>query len=375
MKVQAHAADMGGCGHYRMIWPAQAAHFNELADVDLRTPDDGTAAFPLRVDVMATARAGRTVLAEELAGDIDADVVVIQRPLTPALVTVCRALKRAGIAVVVELDDDFEHIDPRNTAWPTVQPHLAEHNGGRSWRNLAECCDIADLVTVSTPALAELYGRHGRVRVIPNYVPTAYLHIDPPTREPGDDYVRIGWSGNIDTHPNDLPQTRGAVGRLCRELDVPFHIIGDNDARLTRHLGLAPGTKVASTGGWLPLAKYPVGMSLLDVGIVPLDLTPFNEAKSHLKGLEWAATGVAFAASPTGEYRRLAELGAGDLVERPKDWHRVLKRLATDDDYRAERAQHGKRVASRLTIEEHADEYVAAWQAALDHAARNKVSA
>ena len=66
---------------------------------------------------------------------------------------------------------------------------------------------------------------------------------------------------------------------------------------------------------------------------------------------------------------------AGDLVERPKDWHRVLKRLATDDDYRAERAQHGKRVASRLTIEEHADEYVAAWQAALDHAAPNKVSA
>jgi len=374
MKVQAHAADMGGCGHYRVIWPATAVHYNTDVEVDLRTPDDGTAAFPIRVDPAATAVAGRPVLLEELAEPVDADLVVLQRPLTAQLVTVIRALQADGVAVVVELDDDFEHIDPRNTAWPTVQPHLEEANGGRNYRHLRAACELADLVTVSTPALAELYGRHGRVRVIRNYVPRGYLHIEPPAREPGDVDLRLGWSGNIDTHPADLPVTRGAIGRLCRELDIPFHIIGDNDPRLVKHLNLAAGTKIASTGGWLPLAKYPVGMSLLDVGIVPLDLTPFNEAKSYLKGLEFAAVGVPFAASPTGEYRRLSELGAGDLVERPKDWHRTVRRLAVDDDYRAERAQAGKRVASRLTIEDHVDEYVDAWRSALDHRARNKVA-
>lgn len=375
MRVQVHAADMGGCGHYRVIWPAQAVHYNAGdVEVDLRTPDDGGASFPLRVDRPASAVAGRVVLAEELAEDIDADVVVLQRPLTAELVTVVKALKAAGVAVVVELDDDFEHIDPRNTAWPTVQP-FNEHITGRNYRHLRACCELADLVTVSTPALAELYGRHGRVRVIPNYVPTGYLHIEPPTRAPGDVALRLGWSGNIDTHPNDLQQTRGAVGRLCRELDVPFHVIGDNDDRLVRNLGLAAGTKLAHTGGWLTLAKYPVGMSLLDVGIVPLDLTPFNEAKSYLKGLEWAAVGVPFAASPTGEYRRLAAAGAGVIVDRPRDWYRVLRRLLDDDDYRDELGQSGKRAAARLTIEEHVDEYVDAWRTALDNAARNKVSA
>ena len=375
MRVQLHAADMGGCGHYRVIWPAQAVHYNELdVEVDLRTPDDGTASFPVRVDRAASAVAGRVVLLEELDADIDADVVVLQRPLTAQLVTVVKALKAAGVAVVVEVDDDFEHIDPRNTAWPTVQP-FNEHVTGRNYRHLRECCELADLVTVSTPALAELYGRHGRVEVIPNYVPTGYLHIEPPTREPGDVGLRLGWSGNVDTHPADLNVTRGAVGRLCRELAAPFHVIGDNDERIARQLGLDAGTKLAHTGGWLPLAKYPVGMSLLDVGIVPLDLTTFNEAKSWLKGLEWAAVGVPFAASPTGDYRRLAAAGAGVLVERPRDWYRVLRRLLLDDDYRDELGQAGKRAAARLTIEEHVDTYVAAWRSALDHAARNKVSA
>jgi hypothetical protein len=376
MRVQVHAADLGGCGHYRAIWPATAVHYNDAADVDIRTADDGGgAAFELRVDPAATARARRAVVTDHLAAEVDADVVVIQRPLTANLVTVIRALQRAGVAVVVEVDDDFERIDPRNTAWPTVQP-VNEAVTGRNWRHLATACELADLVTVTTPRLAEVYGRHGRVRVIPNYIPTGYLHIEPPAREPGDaGLVRLGWSGNIDTHPNDLPVTRGAVGRVCREHDIPFHVIGDNDARLVRHLGLSPGTKVASTGGWLPLAKYPVGMSLLDVGIVPLDLTPFNEAKSWLKGLEFAAVGVAFAASPTAEYRRLAELGAGVLVERPKDWLRHLRRLVADDDYRAEVAQAGKRAASKLTVEEHLDEWVDAWQLALDNAAARKVSA
>jgi len=367
---------MGGCGHYRVIWPATAVHHNAGDDieVDLRTVDDGGAAFPVRVDRLASAKAGRPVLLDELDGQVDADVVVLQRPLTGDLVTVIRALQRQRIAVVVELDDDFEHIDPRNTAWSTVQPHLEDLNGGRSYRHLRAACELADLVTVSTPALAELYGRHGRVRVIRNYVPRGYLHIEPPNAAEVD-YVRVGWSGNIDTHPNDLPVTRGAIGRVCRELGVPFHIVGDNDPRLTRALGLDAGTKIAHTGGWLPLAKYPVGMSLLDVGIVPLDLTPFNEAKSYLKGLEWAAVGVPFAASPTGEYRHLAALGAGDIVERPKDWHRTVRRLAVDGDYRAERAQDGKRVASRLTIEDHVDEYVDAWQVALDNSVANRVSA
>ena len=374
MKVQAHAADMGGCGHYRMIWPAQAAHFNELADVDLRTPDDGTPAFPLSVDVMATARAGRTVLAEELAGDIDADVVVIQRPLTPALVTVCRALKRAGIAVVVELVDDFEHIDPRNTAWPTVQPHLAEHNGGRSWRNLAECCDIADLVTVSTPALAARYGAHGRVAIIPNYVPTRYLHTIAPPRPASDQTVRVGWSGSLNTHPGDLETVAGPVASVLARHGLTFHHIGEPDqARMRQALALPASVPYATTGAWLPLGQYPAAMALLDIGIVPLRPGPFNEAKSWLKGLEFAAVGVPFIAAPTGPYRQLAdEYGIGLVAATRRDWRALLERLVVDVDYRYELGEQNRARARALTLEPNTDQWANAWHQA---AANRKANA
>jgi hypothetical protein len=41
----------------------------------------------------------------------------------------------------------------------------------------------------------------------------------------------------------------------------------------------------------------------IHVGLVPLTRGPFNEAKSYLKGLEYAAAGIPFIATPTEEYQ------------------------------------------------------------------------
>lgn len=381
--VEAHAADMGGCGHYRLIWPASAL-YTAGVDVDIVLPGDPRSLFEVAADL------GRTIATGirhdgRLLNVPAADVVVMQRPLTRQLVHVIRELKAAGKVVVVEVDDDFQTIDPRNIAWPTVNPSLSPD---RNWHHLRDACQLADLVTVTTPALAARYGKHGRVRIIPNYVPAHYLHTLPPDAH---DAVRVGWSGAVDTHPNDLQQTRGAVARVLARHGLKFHLIGsgrvpvrdqygrtvddpDNpgemltttDLRIPRNLGLGPDTMFAHTGGWLHLEKYPRAVAELDVGIVPLAPGLFNEGKSWLKGLEYAALGVPFVASPTGPYTELHKLGLGALAGKPKEWERELERLVADEDHRLETAAAGRRIANSMTIERNAGRWAEAWSAAAE---------
>jgi hypothetical protein len=74
----------------------------------------------------------------------------------------------------------------------------------------------------------------------------------------------------------------------------------------------------------------------IDIGIVTLTNNPFNEAKSNLKGLEYAMSGIPFVASDTQEYRDLAELGCGRIAKKPRDWIRHLEELLDPDVRRAE---------------------------------------
>lgn len=387
LRVQVHAADLGGCGHYRLIWPSLGlsamADPAEL-DVELLTPEHGNAeAFDCYPDLEATI--ARDPDAEQLIdaglyppelvelGGLnhipDVDVVVLQRPLVDRLVDVIGFLQSAGVAVVVEVDDDFEHIHPANMAHATVDPRKSPR---RNWRHLAAACELADLVVVTTEALAARYASHGRVAIIPNYVPTNYLHVIPRARDAGDTAVRVGWSGAVDTHPDDLQVTRGVVGSVLRERGLGFYLIGDGASqadRVRRNLGLRDDVPLAHTGGWLPLAQYPAGMALLDVGIVPLADTAFNAAKSWLKGLEFAALGVPFIASPTQPYRQLHDdHGLGLLASTPRDWRRLLARLVDDDDYRYELGREHRARARELTLDRHVYEWSTAWRQARTNA-------
>lgn len=338
MRVKVHPADEGGCGHYRLIWPARALAA-EGCDVEICH------------GLPAVWRDSGGIT--ELVGvaPLDCDVVVLQRPLQRHLADVIPFLQEQGVAVVVEVDDDFSCIHPDNTAYRQVHP---TYSPDRNWRHLARACAAADLVTVTTAALARRYGNHGRVRVLPNCVPARYLDIDTPPFE-----GTVGWSGSVDTHPGDLEVTRGAIGRAVAALGLDVRVVGTG-----RGVPKALGVPAVHASGWLPIDRYPEQLAALGIGIVPLAQSAFNEAKSWLKGLELAAVGVPFVASPTGPYRQLHTYRAGDLAARPREWEAALRRLATDDDYRAVRAAEGRFLARQWTIEYHADRWMEAWSAA-----------
>lgn len=270
----------------------------------------------------------------------DFDVIVLQRPAKREMLGHIERLQAAGVKVVVDIDDDFSCIPANNITFWSYHP---KHSPNSNRDILAKACKIADLVTVSTPALIDRYGSHGRVRVIPNYVPEWYLTIE------GEKSGCVGWSGAIETHPDDLQVTRGALA------DFPFKVIGKgNGVKRVLNLKTEP-----ETTGWLDInGDYQRALASLSVGIVPLDNNGFNRAKSWLKGLEMAALRVPFVASPLPEYQKLYLKGAGLCARRQRDW-RVLVAQLLDDPISIR--DSGYTAAKLLTIEKNSYRWAEAW--------------
>lgn len=352
-RVKVFPADLGGCGYYRMTWPARAL-LAEGCDIDLVMPDEPDER-QIQAQWVRNSHGHDTLLG---VAPVDADVVVIQRPLSDTLAHAVPMLQAQGVKVVVEIDDDFHSISRRNTSWAAVQPHLdpRRHKG---W--LAAACHHADWVVASTPALAARYGAHGRVSVVRNRVPAWYLDIEHRSHVGVTDDVMVGWSGSVDTHPDDLQVTGGGVAKAVRSTGARFVVVGTGKG-VRRNLGLSVEPTAC---GWLPIEQYPVAMSQIDIGIVPLELTDFNAAKSSLKMMEMAALGAVPVVSPTPENLRLWGEAVGIVADNPRRWEGIVKRLVVDGDYRAELAGRSREVMRRHTIEGNADEWLAAWTAPL----------
>lgn len=284
------------------------------------------------------------------------DVIVFQRLQNFAMVTAIPFLQAAGVAVVIDVDDDFSAVDPANPAFEGVHPSTSPDS---NFQHLAAACKIADLVTVTTPALARTYGSHGRVAVLPNRLPAAVLDVPKP-------YIavppRVGWAGRVDTHPRDLQVTRGAVARVCGEHGLQVVNVGPGG--IARPLGAA---SEHSTGFVPPWEWYPTIADQLDVAIGPLAATRFNEAKSGLRLLEASALGIPCVVSPSADNARLHALGMGVLAAKPKDWYREVGRLVRDLGWYREVAVRSKAAARGETIEGHADEWWAAWEQAAEN--------
>lgn len=301
MKVLLAPADDHGCGFYRMRAPAAALE-NE-AGLDIEFVEGFKA---LKGVVSGTIRG--------LEEPVEADVIVLQRPLARHLAALIPFFQKQGIAVVVDIDDDFSCLHSRHPSWPHVHPRYSPDN---NWHHLKAACAAADLVTCSTLALAGRYGSRGNAIVLPNYVPEWYLNVPKlPNMTPC-----VGWAGFTKMHPGDLTATRGGVAEALATLGGKFLAIGDGED-VARDLELLDDDVVIT--GPVPIEQYPITVARLDVGIVPLLPSAFNTAKSWLKGLEYAALGVPFVASMTAEYESLAERLGFLAAQRGRDWRRMI---------------------------------------------------
>lgn len=361
MKVYVYPGDQWGCGAYRMLWPGMGVSaLGDDIEVTITEPSQRSVNFEVE-------RGTGMVVRENFPAD--ADVVVLQRPTNVFLVQVVTLLQQRGVAVVVDMDDDLGCIDPRNPAHhslaktvlrpvrlPTGQVRPMRMANPHQASSAADVCRMATLVTVTTPALARRYGSHGRVRVIPNYVPQWYTEL------PRVDSDLIGWGGSVHSHPDDLQQVGPAVAKLVQR-GHRFETVGD-PAGVARALGLRADPDGPGPVG---LMEWPQAIARFGIGIAPLAPTRFNDAKSRLKPLEYNAVGVPAVVSPAADYTAWAAESPGTIVvSKPRAWEAALRDLAAHPGRRAELSEAGRNVARANTIEGNAWRWAEAWTEAVD---------
>lgn len=280
----------------------------------------------------------------------DVDVVHIHRYSEQETRQAVGRLRDQGVAIVWDNDDDMA-----GSPFKTKGAMRAQQEQSLVMAML----EVADLVTTTSPYLAEQYHRRGaaEVAVVENYIPANYV-ADRHADRAGSDSVTIGWIA-AGEHHHDLEQLqlRATFRRLLdNHPDVRFETVGLKlglPAERCRHTRLVQYRDLAGHA-----ASY-------DIGIAPIVDIPFNRARSNIKLKEYAVMGVPWLASPIGPYAGLGERQGGRLVADDR-WYEELERLVVDRRARQKLAKRALKWGEGQRIHHN----LRAWEAALQRAVK-----
>jgi hypothetical protein len=348
MKVVAYPSDLSGCSYYRILEPIEAAK---------RAGIEASHSFYFPNKLKRQANGLEKVIG---LGELDADVVVFHRPVDYRLVDSIKFLRQAGIAVVIDLDDNLD-VFPDGAVFkhfsdPSVSPLENREHTRRA-------CKMADIVTCSTPAIERAWG-FGHGAVVRNGVPPHVLKMEHVGGK------GIGWSGAWQTHLGDLEVVGDGLQRAMDKTGLAFTPATPVDGvkEVARQFGLR---EVPETLGWVtPPGEHFSNIAQFDIGIAPLSNTPFSRARSAIKVLEYAALGIPSAASPLPEYERIAGFGVCELAATPDDW---AKRIYDFQYYSKEYSEFLRVMAAQHTTDITITSFIDAWELAAAKAQRRLV--
>jgi len=369
-------SDTWGVGSYRTLFPGRElekrghevfAHLDR--DYLARwNPREGNAPLANALDFEPGGKVSRT---------FDADTYVFQRRMEQTAGAAIRLLRAQGKYTVYELDDNYDCLPESSPGQKVLRRH-----GNRlrvEWMN--DALKWADVVTVSTPALADWYSQYNdTIAVLPNYLDWEMWRDVQPQFDVERPRIRVGWMGWLEWRGSDLERLRPWLRDwLLQHPSVDFVSIGErhgNAKRLRRegyvsvhdYLGV-PKEQRASVKA-APFQDLPKITATIDIGLVPLEATDFNECKSYLKGLEYAACGIPCVASPSQQYREFVREGVdGFLAAGPEEWMGRLDELVGDDDLRRQMGRSAHEKARSLTIQKNWRQWETVWSGSTSEAA------
>lgn len=238
-----------------------------------------------------------------------------------------------------EIMSSFVTLEPL-TARPRildVDDAIFLQRGGGFAKRLAE---LSDKVVCGNTYLAEWFGRWNRhVDIIPTAVDAERYFPNPSAKSPGQPLV-IGWIGTSGNYKY-LYGIESALVKVMRAYPgARLKVVGD---RMPEFRNLPPGQ--IDFVPWSEAIEVQTIQSM-DVGIMPLEDSPWARGKCSFKMLQYMATGLPVVVSPVGmnaEVLTLGELGIGATTE--KQWIDGLIALLEDRTLRARFGAEGRRVA------------------------------
>jgi len=309
---------------------------------------EGGGFYRVRQPLEELARNGHEIVCEMAKSDVKADgadIIVGQFVGGQALnmsssvspvVQVHRWWRRFRLQsrLVYEMDDDPFEVEPHN-------PYYAAYMNPVAHDSISHCIAVADVVTVSTPVLAERIAKiNPNVVVLQNRIDESLLTLE----RPKNDRLTIGWAGSH-SHLHDIKLCAYGLRRIIdHHKDIDVHFVGADYRQIV-------GRPMRHTGWCVNTMDY-YRLIDFDIGIAPLVPTRFAETKSHIKALEYAALGIPVIASDVDAYRDFVIDGVtGFLVRREHEWLQRLRDLINDEAMRAEMGAKSRALAAEWTIQ------------------------
>ena len=172
--------------------------------------------------------------------------------------------------------------------------------------------------------------------IIPTVVDTDYYFPSTANRNSYKNKIIIGWIG-MDPNRGDFEMFKPFLDWLGQKLHdrVSIHIVADRP--LDYHMG--PNVEFVP---WR-LESAVSDLQRFDIGIMPIDDTPWNRGKCGLKLIQYMAIGAATVASPVGVNKIITIDGqTGFLASTTKDWKAYLTCLVEDNQLRLQMGQLGR---------------------------------
>lgn len=258
------------------------------------------------------------------------DLIFMHRLMHVGLADNVKKGRAAGQIIINDIDDWYWGLDPNNHAFRATDPRFNKQENRYEYRSILA---NSDLVICSTPYLAQRlreWNFNAPVTVVKNTIDatrfTPHRHVD--VEKP-----IVGWAGSTAHRSGDLETMKGLLDSLYRDGHIELQHSGHVDAPGYNEFASRIGVRDEDVKKlpMKPHQEYP-DILTMDIGIVPLRITPFNRAKSDIKGLEYAAAGIPFVAQEIDSYSDLKmSLDVGRVARRPSDWRKHIMALK---DYR-----------------------------------------
>ena len=284
--------------------------------VDLRTP------MGLAPNRLRRRRLLRAVeLVRDLAAASRVDLVLVYRKTFPG--SSARWLRAAARKVVYEFDDAVY--------LPSPDEPQTERAATRYRRNFDATVAASDLVVAGNRELA-LAVANRPVEILPTGVDLE--RFKPSIRVPRDAGCVLGWigtAGNLPQWQRLLPVFRRV---LAQEPGVRLKVVSDREP---------PDTGLPVAFERFSIAREAACLADVDIGLMPLEDTPWNRGKCSCKALQCMALGLPVVVSPVGMNYEVVKPGVnGTFASTEDEWVRELLRLVRDPELR-ERMGRGAR--------------------------------
>lgn len=274
------------------------------------------------------ADAARALLrrAGQLRASAGADLIWLEKEALPWLPwAVEKALLPRRVPVVADYDDAIFH--------------RYDMSGNRVVRKLLgakidRVMAASTMVLAGNDYLAARAGRAGarRVEVVPTVVDIDAYSTE--RRPEADGRARIGWIGSPSTWKAYVVPMLPMLAGLAAEHGARLRVVGAGEGAATQPeieaLPWSEATEVAQ-------------IQAMDIGVMPLDNSPWSRGKCGYKLIQYMACGLPVIASPVGVNSRIVRHGVnGFLVSTPAEWREALVTLLSDPDLGRRMGREGR---------------------------------